>query len=173
MCIRDRLSSSLKSNTEIFAYPPRLVAESFSFSAYLSVLTSSEKLRYFFNSYLVALLVTLFTLIVGSLAGYSFSRYQFIFKRPLNMIIIGVQAVPPITLLIPYFGLIVALRLFNTYAALVLTYMAVSYTHLRAHETVLDLVCRLLLEKKNNTTPELYTDLITSIDHPHSLTIAC
>ena len=25
---------------------------------------------------------------------------------------------------------------------------AVSYTHLRAHETVLDLVCRLLLEKK-------------------------
>ena len=27
----------------------------------------------------------------------------------------------------------------------------VSYTHLRAHETVLDLVCRLLLEKKNYT----------------------
>ena len=26
--------------------------------------------------------------------------------------------------------------------------MTVSYTHLRAHETVLDLVCRLLLEKK-------------------------
>ena len=25
---------------------------------------------------------------------------------------------------------------------------SVSYTHLRAHETVLDLVCRLLLEKK-------------------------
>src|SRR5665811_540007 len=28
---------------------------------------------------------------------------------------------------------------------------SVSYTHLRAHETVLDLVCRLLLEKKKNT----------------------
>ena len=27
----------------------------------------------------------------------------------------------------------------------------VSYTHLRAHETVLDIVCRLLLEKKNTT----------------------
>ena len=32
------------------------------------------------------------------------------------------------------------------------TYAAVSYTHLRAHETVLDLVCRLLLEKKKNKT---------------------
>ena len=30
--------------------------------------------------------------------------------------------------------------------------MPVSYTHLRAHETVLDLVCRLLLEKKHNIT---------------------
>src|SRR5665811_735998 len=28
------------------------------------------------------------------------------------------------------------------------SYRTVSYTHLRAHETVLDLVCRLLLEKK-------------------------
>ena len=28
--------------------------------------------------------------------------------------------------------------------------LSVSYTHLRAHETVLDLVCRLLLEKKKN-----------------------
>ena len=31
-------------------------------------------------------------------------------------------------------------------------YAPVSYTHLRAHETVLDLVCRLLLEKKNKKT---------------------
>ena len=80
-------------------------------------------MRFFFNSYLVASLVTIFTLIVGILAGYSFSRYQFNFKKPLNMIIISVQAVPPITLLIPYFSLIVTLKLFNTYAALVLTYM--------------------------------------------------
>ena len=31
---------------------------------------------------------------------------------------------------------------------LIITLTPVSYTHLRAHETVLDLVCRLLLEKK-------------------------
>src|SRR5665811_2452898 len=31
---------------------------------------------------------------------------------------------------------------------LCLNLQSVSYTHLRAHETVLDLVCRLLLEKK-------------------------
>ena len=35
---------------------------------------------------------------------------------------------------------------------IMLNIIAVSYTHLRAHETVLDLVCRLLLEKKNSNT---------------------
>ena len=32
------------------------------------------------------------------------------------------------------------------------SFKSVSYTHLRAHETVLDLVCRLLLEKKKKQT---------------------
>ena len=35
-------------------------------------------------------------------------------------------------------------------SSIVLIFAPVSYTHLRAHETVLDIVCRLLLEKKNN-----------------------
>ena len=36
---------------------------------------------------------------------------------------------------------------------------AVSYTHLRAHETVLDLVCRLLLEKKKSKQYEGHTSI--------------
>ena len=34
--------------------------------------------------------------------------------------------------------------------------VTVSYTHLRAHETVLDLVCRLLLEKKKTKNITIY-----------------
>lgn len=117
------LASSFKSNTEIFAYPPRLIGETFFLGAYREVLTNPEKVRFFINSYFISIMVTLLTLAVAILAGYSFSRYAFRFKKPLNMAIISVQAVPPITLLIPYFGLIVALRLHNTYAALILTYM--------------------------------------------------
>ncbi len=123
------VASSFKSNTEIFAYPPGLITKSFSFNAYAVVLTNPEKLRFFFNSYLVSILVTICTLIVGILAGYSFSRYDFMFKKPLNVIIIAVQAVPPITLLIPYFSLIVTLKLYNTYGALVLTYMVFTLSY--------------------------------------------
>ncbi|MEM7738432.1 MAG: carbohydrate ABC transporter permease [Deinococcota bacterium] len=117
------LASSFKSNKEIFAYPPRLIDASFSWAAYRAVFTNPEQRRFFFNSYLVSTLVTVCTSVVGILAGYSFSRYSFRFKHGLNLLIIGVQSVPPITLMIPYFGLIVWLRLYNSYWALVLTYM--------------------------------------------------
>jgi multiple sugar transport system permease protein len=117
------LSSSFKSNTEIFEYPPRLFTESFSFDAYVAILTDPEKVRFFINSYVVSLSVTALTLVVAILAAYAFSRFEFRFKRPLNMIIVSVQAVPPITLLIPYFGLVVTLGLYNTYPGLILTYM--------------------------------------------------
>ena len=40
----------------------------------------------------------------------------------------------------------------------VTTFKAVSYTHLRAHETVLDLVCRLLLEKKKKKNQNNHYD---------------
>ena len=42
----------------------------------------------------------------------------------------------------------------------------VSYTHLRAHETVLDLVCRLLLEKKNHHLNKRFLTL-TTITQPY------
>ena len=43
----------------------------------------------------------------------------------------------------------------------------VSYTHLRAHETVLDLVCRLLLEKKKNHKSYICQPLHNALYGPH------
>ncbi|MCB2175367.1 MAG: carbohydrate ABC transporter permease [Actinomycetales bacterium] len=117
------LASSFKQNSEIFAYPPRLITQGFSFDAYTTILTDPTKLRFFLNSYVVALSVTLLTLLVAVHAAYAFSRYEFWGKKTINVIVVSVQAVPPITLLIPYFGLVVVLKLYNTYQGLILTYM--------------------------------------------------
>jgi multiple sugar transport system permease protein len=117
------LSSSFKSNTQIFELPPRLITDTFSFDAYVAIFTNPETMRFFLNSYIVAGAVTILTLIVAIQAAYAFSRFDFRGKRVLNVIIVSVQAVPPITLLIPYFGLMVALGLYNSYPGLILTYM--------------------------------------------------
>ena len=115
--------SSLKSNTEIFALPPRLLPQVATLDAYRAIFSDPAKIRFFLNSYLVAGVVTALTIAIATLTAYAFSRYTFRFKNPLNIFIISTQTVPPITLLIPYFGMVVAFRIFDTYAALILTYM--------------------------------------------------
>ena len=115
--------SSFKPNTEIFDLPPQIIADNFTLDAYTSIFSDSAKLRFFVNSYVVSLSVTVLTLLVAVLAAYAFSRFDFPLKRAINVVIVSVQAVPPITLLIPYFGLMVTLKLYNTYWALILTYI--------------------------------------------------
>jgi multiple sugar transport system permease protein len=115
--------TSLKSNTEIFALPPRLLPKQFTIGAYLSIFNDPTKLRFFLNSYLVAGAVAVLTVLIALPAAYSFSRFSFRLKNTLNVFIISTQTVPPITLLIPYFGMVVMFGIFDTYFALILTYM--------------------------------------------------
>lgn len=116
-------STSFKPNGQVFAWPPKLITSEFNLGSYLAILADGEKIRFFLNSYVVAGTVTVLTLLASVLAAYALSRYDFPFKRALNVVIISVQAVPPITLLIPYFGLVVALGLYDTYFGLIFTYM--------------------------------------------------
>jgi multiple sugar transport system permease protein len=117
------LSTSFKDNGDVFQNPPKLITKSFSFDAYTEILGNGAQLRFFLNSYIVAIAVTILTLLVALLAGYAFSRFTFPFQKTINAVIVSVQAVPPITLVIPYFGLVVALGLYNTYPGLILTHM--------------------------------------------------
>ena len=115
--------SSLKDNSAVFSWPPKFIDESASLSSYIAVLSDSTKVRFFINSYIVSGCVVIATLFVGILAAYAFSRFDFPGKGVFNSLIVSVQAIPPIVLLIPYMGLIVSMKLFNTYFALILTYL--------------------------------------------------
>lgn len=115
--------NSFKPNSEIFAWPPVWISENFTLDAYAKLLGNKETLRFFFNSYLISGIVVALTLVISILAAYAFSRFDFAGKKVINTIVISVQAIPPIVLLIPYMSLIVSLKLYNTYWALILTYM--------------------------------------------------
>ncbi len=115
--------TSLKSNTEIFALPPRLLPDRFTLVAYFAIFSDPVKIRFFLNSYLVAGVVTALTVFIAIMTAYGFSRYSFWLKNTMNVFVISTQTVPPITLLIPYFGMVVAFGIFDSYFALILTYM--------------------------------------------------
>lgn len=117
------VSCAFKQNTEIFTVPQRVIPRSPSFEAFKTVLSDPVKVRYFLNSYLVAFSTTFITLFIAILTGYAFSRYNFRMKKFLNSFIIMTQSVPTITLLIPYFGLVVSIGLYDSYWAMIVTYL--------------------------------------------------
>lgn len=117
------ISNSFKGNAEIFTFPPTWISENFSFEAYAKIFQNPEQVRFFLNSYMISAIVVILTLFIGIMASYAFSRFNFPGKSLINTLIVSVQAVPPITLLIPYLSLIVSLKLYNTYGALILTYL--------------------------------------------------
>lgn len=117
---------STRPNVEVFKWPPTFIPKQFTVEPYRQVLGNPTYLRFFFNSYVVAMVVTCATVLVAIMAGYSFSRFNFPGKKLVNLFVVGTQMVPPITLLIPYFSMIVAFRLFDTYKALFLTYIVLT-----------------------------------------------
>jgi multiple sugar transport system permease protein len=118
------IAMSFRNNVEIFSIPPRLIPKVFTAVAYKEIFHSPEKLRYFANSYFVAGVVTILSLGISSLAAYGFSRFEFRGKRFLNLFVIATQTVPAITLMIPYFGMLVKVHLYDSYLALIITYLA-------------------------------------------------
>lgn len=120
------LSSAFKSNTAIFAFPPQLVDDTFSFDAFARVLGTPAIIRYFANSYFVATCVTVLTAVVSILTAFALSRFEFPGKRVFQAVVIGVQAVPPITLLIPFFGVMAVLGFYDTYQGLIMAHMVIT-----------------------------------------------
>jgi multiple sugar transport system permease protein len=45
--------SSLKSNNQIFEWPPKFFDKSFSLNSYVAIISDPEKVRYFINSYAI------------------------------------------------------------------------------------------------------------------------
>jgi multiple sugar transport system permease protein len=120
------LVTSIRQNIEVFAVPPRVIPQKITGEAYEAILFNPVRLRFFFNSYFVALMVSFLSILAAIPAGYGFSRFFFKGKKVFHLFIISTQTIPPITLLIPYFGMIVAFRIYNTYYALIFTYLALT-----------------------------------------------
>ncbi len=117
------VSVSLKPTVDTFSLPPKLLPETLNFGGYRRVLESEQSRRFLFNSYILGIAVTGLSVGIGTLAAYGFSRYRFFGDKAAKLFVITTQMVPTITLLIPFFGVIVWLRLYDTMWGLILTYL--------------------------------------------------
>jgi len=78
--------------------------------------------RYFFNSTIVAVVVTGANVIFCFLVGYAFARRSFPLKKTFFFTVLAVLMIPPYVLIIPLFVLINKLGWYDTYLALIVPF---------------------------------------------------
>lgn len=112
--------SSLKPEDEVIRPYIELWPDTFTFSHYIFALTKTEIGRWYINSVVVALAVTVLTVGSSLLCGYAISQLHFPFRNALWWLILASFMVPLQTLIVNHFELVASLGLLNTWAGIVL-----------------------------------------------------
>ena len=117
-------SSSFKETYTLISIPPQLIPEQFVWDNYSYILGELPFILWFFNTILVAVLVTLGTVIVDALAAYAFAKKQFWGRDPLFGLMLATIMIPGALLLIPAFLITNWLGLLNSYGGLIIPALA-------------------------------------------------
>lgn len=115
---------SFKTTGELRQYPPTWVPEDPTAGNYRDLFDRLDFQRYFFNSVLVALLVTAGNLVFCSMLGYALAKIEFPGKRALFVIVLSTLMVPAFVTFMPLFVIVSNLNLVNSHAGLILPFLA-------------------------------------------------
>ncbi len=115
--------SSFKTTREIFQHPFSLPTH-FLLANYRTVWVDRGFGRYMANSLLVTLIAMAFALLLGSMAAYGLSRYQYRLRTILYMLFLSGIMLPLKAAIIPLFMLIKGMGLMNTRASIILIFLA-------------------------------------------------
>lgn len=118
------LLSSFKNNAEIFRYPPTMFPENLQMGNYAKLFEQWPFGMWFVNSVLIAVVGTVAVLFFSSLAGFGFAKYDFKGRGALFAILIASTMIPFQLILIPLFIEVGRFKMINTYAGLILPFMA-------------------------------------------------
>jgi multiple sugar transport system permease protein len=114
------LDTSVKSENDTIIVPATWDIPHFTFSAYGAVFSASDLGRWYINSAIVAIVVTLLTTVTASMAGYALSRRRFRGKAFFYAAILAGIMIPPQALIVPLFREFQIAHLINSYWALIL-----------------------------------------------------
>ncbi len=86
--------SSFMTYEETISTPPVYIPKAFNIEGYLKVLKSDDYLTFYANSIITTILRVLGTLATCSMAGYAFAKLDFVGKKFIFWIILGIMMVP-------------------------------------------------------------------------------
>lgn len=118
------LSTSLKSQAQLFAWPPAWFPNPVMWSNYITVLKKIDFATYGFNTLKITTAVTLGRLLFCSMAGYAFARMKFPGRDLLFILTLATMMISTQITLIPNFIIMRTLGLVDTQLGVILPQVA-------------------------------------------------
>jgi len=116
------LATSLKPQDEVFTSPPTLVGSELRFENYVEAFRFAPFARYFFNSFLVAIVGTAVVVAASSLSAFAFARLRFKGRELVFVLFLGTLMVPQEVLIVPMYWLMQLLGWVDSTQALILPF---------------------------------------------------
>lgn len=110
-------NTSFKDPSKVFTF--QWIPSPFRWENYLEVLETTPFHLFYFNSLYISIIVTIGTIFVGSLAGYSFAKLHFKGRNILFLALLSTMMIPVEVISIPLFIFMSKLGLINTHFPLI------------------------------------------------------
>jgi multiple sugar transport system permease protein len=118
---------SFKERGEFLQLPPTWLPENPTLNNYERLVDRLDFPRYFFNSTLIATVVTIANLVFAPMLGYALAKLRFRGKGILMALVLSTLMLPAAATLVPVFVLMSKLELVNTYPGLILPFLAAPF----------------------------------------------
>jgi ABC-type glycerol-3-phosphate transport system permease component len=116
--------ASVKNNSQIFSYPPKLLPFPVYIGNFKQLLFHTQYLRWMLNTLFVAGSVAVLKVFMDSMAGYALAKLQITGSRIIFVLMLILLMVPLSALIVPLWTLIRMFGLLDTYWALILPALA-------------------------------------------------
>jgi multiple sugar transport system permease protein len=118
------ISLSFKSEGETGAGSPQFLPKEPTIDNYKAILDNPDFTRALINSFGIALIATILSVIFATLAAYAIARLEFKGKRLVLSLALAIAMFPVVSLVGPLFDMWTTFGLFNTWPGLIIPYMS-------------------------------------------------
>jgi multiple sugar transport system permease protein len=118
---------SFKPQTELLRVPPTWWPESPTLDNYRTLFSKESFPRYFLNSTVVAVVITVANVTFCSMVGYALAKLTFRGKKLVFALVMGTLMIPGMVTFVPLFVLVANLGLVDTYPGLILPFLVTPF----------------------------------------------
>lgn len=118
------LSLSLKSESEVSAGSPQFLPKNITWENYGKIFDDSDFTRALINSFGIAIIATVLSVLLATIAAYAIARLEFKGKKIVLSIALAIAMFPVVALVGPLFDMWRTFHLFNTWPGLIIPYMS-------------------------------------------------